>query len=85
MLRRREVGKNVEDERDAAIRQRAADVGYQTLTVLLVIFAVTVGYSLATWYPFSRLTISHSVIGILMLSEVTRYAAEVWLYRRDRT
>ena len=85
ILRRREAGKNLEDERDTAIRQRAANVGYQTLAILLVIFAVTVGYSLATWYPLSPLAISHTVIGILILSEAVRYAAEAGYYRRDRT
>jgi len=85
ILRRREVGKNVEDERDTAIRQCASNVGYQTLAILLLIFAVTVGYSLATWYPLSPLAISHTIIGILMLSEAARYAAEILFYRRDRT
>jgi uncharacterized membrane protein len=85
ILQRREVGKNVEDERDTAIRQRAANVGYHTLAVLLVIFAVTVGFSLAPWYPLSPLAISYTVIGILMLSDAARTTAEAGFYRRDRT
>jgi uncharacterized membrane protein YgdD (TMEM256/DUF423 family) len=85
ILRRRELGQTVEDERDAALRQRAASVGYHTLALLLVIFAVTIGYSLAPWYPLSPLAISHTAIGILLFSEAARYTAEAWLYRRDRT
>jgi len=85
ILRRREIGKTAEDERDAAIRQRAASVGYRTLAILLVIFAVSVGYSFLKWYPLSPLAISHTVIGILLLSEAARYAAEAGFYRHDRT
>jgi uncharacterized membrane protein len=85
ILRRRERGIAAEDERDAAIRQRASTAGYTTLIVLVVVAAVTAGYSLAPWFPVSSpLALSLALVGMLMLSEIVRHGTEIWLYRRDR-
>lgn len=85
VLRRREAGTAVEDERDAAIRQRAARVGHTALVGLVAAFAVILGFGLVDWAPWhARPVLAQTLIGLLMLSEAVRHAAEIRLYRQDR-
>jgi hypothetical protein len=85
LLRQREAGATLEDERDRAIRQRAASDSHGVLLTLLIGLVVTLGLTPVDRLPFSSpIAIAHALIGVLLLSELARHAAEVWRYRQER-
>jgi hypothetical protein len=85
LLRQREAGATLEDERDRAIRQRAASDSHGVLLTLLIGLIVTLGLTPVERLPFSSpIAIAHALIGVLLLSELVRHAAEVWRYRQAR-
>ncbi|HYF62757.1 MAG TPA: hypothetical protein VD886_08070 [Herpetosiphonaceae bacterium] len=85
LLRRRESGSTLEDERDRAIRRGAASVAHAALVIAVIALAVTLGFTPVERLPFSSpVAIAHALIGALMISELVRHAAEAWRYRRER-
>lgn len=84
-LRRRERARTLEDERDGALRNRAASVAHGVLLILLAIFVVSVGFEPFRWLPLTTPTsVANGIIFVILLAEVVRHGAETWLYRRDR-
>lgn len=85
LLRQRESGSTLEDERDRAIRRHAASISHGVLVIALIALVVTLGLTPAERLPFSSpVAIAHALIGTLLISELVRHAAEAWRYRQER-
>jgi hypothetical protein len=81
ILHRREVQR---DERDRAIVTQANRVSGHVLTVLIVVLAVTLGFTppqrLA---PMSHVFLAHLLLLTLVISSLVSHALQLWGYRRD--
>ena len=85
VLRHRERGHILEDERDRALRQQASNAGYTTILTALAILIVTLGLTPRAQLLFSSpVAIAYALIGVIIASELVRYTGEIWLYRRNR-
>ncbi len=81
ILHRREVQR---DERDRAIVTQASRVSGHVLVVLVVVLAVTLGFTppqrLA---PMSHVFLAHLLLLTLVISSLVNHALQLWGYRRD--
>lgn len=85
IMRERERGMVVEDERDNAIQQRAASMSHGLLIACLLLVIVFVGFNPPARIAWATpVVIAHSLLGILMTTEIVRYGYQWWLYRRER-
>lgn len=85
LLTRSELETDQGDERDAAIRQRAAAAAHTTLLTLLVPTVVLIALVPESWAARMTATnIGLQMLVIVMLSEFVRHTTCAWLYRRDR-
>lgn len=84
ILRRREAVAVVDDERDAYVRSRAAGYAHTLLFVLLIGFVIHLGVGAPRTRVTTPVAIAHALIFIMIASEMTRHAAEILLYWRDR-
>lgn len=81
ILHRREVQR---DERDRAIAEQATRVSGLVLASLVVVLAVTLGFTpAARLAPMSHVFLAHLLLLALMLSSLTDHAVRLWGYRRD--
>jgi cytochrome b561 len=76
-----------EDERDRAIRTRAASLAYSVLSagVILVLLHVLVRGAMDSGFAateFSLFVIANLLLFVIVFSEVVHYGAQLWLYRR---
>jgi hypothetical protein len=86
LLSRSELETDDGDERDAAIRQRAAGAAHTTLLTLLVPLVVLIAILPESWMAKATTNgIGLQMLVIVMLSELVRHSTSAWLYRRDRT
>lgn len=81
ILHRREVQR---DERDRAIVTQANRVSGHVLAVLIIVLAVTLGFTppqrLA---PMSHVFLAHLLLLTLVVSSLVSHALQLWGYRRD--
>jgi hypothetical protein len=84
-LSRSDLETDAGDERDAAIRQRAARAAHMTLLTLLVPLVVLIALLPESWIAKATTKgIGLQVLVIVIVSELVRHSTSVWLYRRDR-
>lgn len=71
------------DERDTQIATRGLRVSYGTLTLLLVVLILALGFApvMARVSPFM---VAHLLIASLILAALTQYAVQLHAYWRDR-
>jgi hypothetical protein len=81
ILHRREVRR---DERDRAIAAHASRVSSHVLAVLVVILAVTLGFTPpARLAPMSHVFLAHLLLLTLVVASLVNHALQLWGYRRD--
>lgn len=72
-----------QDERDAQIATRGLRAGYGTLTALLVVLILALGFA-SVMARVSQFMLAHLLIASLILAALTQYAVQLHAYWRDR-
>jgi hypothetical protein len=92
VLRTREGAGPLEDERDTQIQGEASQVGHAVLIALLLflVLQLGIGGAIAPWISpndslglSSPVAIAHAMLAALIVSECSRHAATIWMYRRS--
>jgi hypothetical protein len=91
-LRKREHAATLEDERDVQIHSQAGLVSHGVLLTLLLIFSVQLVFG-GVMQPLlsplealgleSPVAIAHVLLFLVIVSQGSRWAAAIWLYRRS--
>jgi L-asparagine transporter-like permease len=72
------------DERDLAISARGITVGYATLTVLLIVLILHLGFAPKSMLaPLTHPLLAHVLIAILVFTSLAHSVAQLVAYRRD--